>query len=397
MCLGILPALLILYVRSRVEDPEVYRESRKHKRDGEVPLKQILSGKLLKTTVFASLLATGIQGGYYAMFTWIPTYLKTERDLTIVGTSGYLFVVIAGAFLGYLTAGWVHDRIGRRKAFALFAALAGTSLVAYFLVPSGSNTTLLIVGFPLGFFASGCFSGFGSYLAELFPTQARATGEGLLLQRRPRLRSAVPGHHRLPGGGGRARRGDRVRRVRLRAGHRRADDAAGDAGARDPGGRVIDELLSARVYDLEQPRYAGAPIHPAHEPGVVLTLHRRHERGAAEPRTGASALVYMAEHSGTHIDALCHQAYEGRMHGGVEVTPRVQTSAGFTTLGIDTVRADRAPRRAARRRGRARGGPRGSGTRRRGDRDPAGRRGAGPARLGRAVGRSAPPTRPPAG
>jgi len=178
MCLGILPALLILYIRSRVEDPEVYRESRKRKRDGEVPLKQILSGKLLKTTVFASLLATGIQGGYYAMFTWIPTYLKTERDLTVVGTSGYLFVVIAGAFLGYLTAGWVHDRIGRRKAFALFAALAGTSLVAYFLVPSGSNTTLLLVGFPLGFFASGCFSGFGSYLAELFPTQARATGEG---------------------------------------------------------------------------------------------------------------------------------------------------------------------------------------------------------------------------
>jgi len=178
MCLGILPALLILYVRSRVEDPEVYRESRSRSHGGEVPLRQILSGKLLRTTIAASLLATGIQGGYYAMFTWIPTYLKTERDLTIVGTSGYLFVVIAGAFLGYLSAGWVHDRLGRRRAFGLFAALAGVSLVAYFAVPSGSNTALLLVGFPLGFFASGCFSGFGSYLAELYPTRARATGEG---------------------------------------------------------------------------------------------------------------------------------------------------------------------------------------------------------------------------
>ncbi len=178
MCLGILPALLILYIRSRVEDPEVYTESKARDREGEVPLKQILSGRLLRTTIAASVLATGIQGGYYAMFTWIPTYLKTERDLTIVGTSGYLFVVIAGAFLGYLTAGWVHDRIGRRKAFALFATLAGVSLVAYFAVPSGSNTTLLLVGFPLGFFASGCFSGFGSYLSELFPTRARATGGG---------------------------------------------------------------------------------------------------------------------------------------------------------------------------------------------------------------------------
>jgi sugar phosphate permease len=123
-------------------------------------------------------LATGIQGGYYAMFTWIPTYLKKERDLTIVGTSGYLFVVIAGAFLGYLCAGWVHDRLGRRRAFGLFSALAGASLVAYFAVPEGSNTALLLVGFPLGFFASGCFSGFGSYLAELYPTRARATGGG---------------------------------------------------------------------------------------------------------------------------------------------------------------------------------------------------------------------------
>jgi len=174
MCIGILPALLILYIRRNVRDPEVYREAPKR----ESPLKRIFAGDLIKTTVFASILATGIQGGYYAMFTWIPTYLKKERDLTVVGTSGYLFVVIAGAFLGYLTAGLVHDRIGRRKTFALFATLAGAALVMYFLVPSGSNTTLLLIGFPLGFFASGCFSGFGSYLSELFPTAARGTGGG---------------------------------------------------------------------------------------------------------------------------------------------------------------------------------------------------------------------------
>ena len=72
----------------------------------------------------------------------------------------------------------MHDRLGRKKTFALFSALAGASLVLYFAVPSGSNTTLLVVGFPLGFFASGCFRGFGSYLSELFPTRARGTGEG---------------------------------------------------------------------------------------------------------------------------------------------------------------------------------------------------------------------------
>jgi kynurenine formamidase len=99
---------------------------------------------------------------------------------------------------------------------------------------------------------------------------------------------------------------------------------------------VIDALLRARVYDLEQPRYAGAPVWPAHEPGVLLSLHRRHERDL-DGRTSASGLLVMTEHSGTHIDALCHQAYGGRLFGGVEVNSRVQTSTGFTSLGIDTV------------------------------------------------------------
>jgi kynurenine formamidase len=100
---------------------------------------------------------------------------------------------------------------------------------------------------------------------------------------------------------------------------------------------LLDALRGARAYDLEQPRFAGAPVWPAHEPGVVLNLHRRHERDAAESRTSASALLVMTEHSGTHIDALCHQAWDGRLHGGVAVTGEVQTSTGFTALGIDTV------------------------------------------------------------
>jgi len=97
-----------------------------------------------------------------------------------------------------------------------------------------------------------------------------------------------------------------------------------------------ERLRAARVYDLEQPRYQGAPVWPAHEPGFVLALHRRHERVPGEPRSSASGLITMAEHSGTHIDAICHQAEDMRLHGGVDVDPSVQTSRGFTALGIDT-------------------------------------------------------------
>ncbi len=100
---------------------------------------------------------------------------------------------------------------------------------------------------------------------------------------------------------------------------------------------LLDTLGSARIFDLEQPRFAGAPNHPAHAPGFNYFLHRHHARGAPEARTSASGLVVMPEHSGTHIDALAHQAENMILHGGVHVDSGVQTSAGFRTHGIDTM------------------------------------------------------------
>jgi kynurenine formamidase len=78
-------------------------------------------------------------------------------------------------------------------------------------------------------------------------------------------------------------------------------------------------------------------VHPPHRPGTLLTLHRRHEAPSEERRTSAAGMIFTAEHAGTHIDAFCHQALDMKLHGGVAVTPAVQTSAGFTRHGIDTV------------------------------------------------------------
>jgi kynurenine formamidase len=104
---------------------------------------------------------------------------------------------------------------------------------------------------------------------------------------------------------------------------------------------ALDDLLSqvtgARIFDLEHERYAGAPIFPAHWPGFVYTLHRRHEVISGQARTSASGTITTQEHSGTHIDALCHQAVDMCMHGGVEVGPEVQTPQGFTSLGVETI------------------------------------------------------------
>ncbi|WP_443044026.1 MFS transporter [Streptomyces sp. NBC_00322] len=173
---GALPALLLVYVRRNVEDaPEV--TERLARKEARPPLSSIFKGGMARRTICATLLSTGVMGGYYTFATWLPTYLKTERGLTVVGTGGYLFVLITGAFCGYVTAGQLVDRLGRRVTFVIFALLSAGLLISYVNIPQGSNSLLLILGFPLGFSASAIFSGFGSYLAELYPSTVRGTGQ----------------------------------------------------------------------------------------------------------------------------------------------------------------------------------------------------------------------------
>jgi len=172
---GALPGLFLLYLRRGVTDaPDTAKPAQKQAR---TPLSAAFSGGLLRTTFFASLMATGVQGGYYTVATWLPTYLKTERHLTVVGTGEYLFLLITGAFLGYVTGGYITDWLGRRKAIALFAVLSAAIIFTYTNIPAGENHILLLLGFPLGFCASAIFSGFGSYLAELYPHAVRGTGQ----------------------------------------------------------------------------------------------------------------------------------------------------------------------------------------------------------------------------
>src|SRR6266436_7640066 len=91
------------------------------------------------------------------------------------------------------------------------------------------------------------------------------------------------------------------------------------------------------IYDLEQPRYFGVLIYLSHVFGYFYILHRHHERGMGEARTSASGFLYTTEHSGTHIDALCHQAEDLHLYGGREVDASMQTPYGFTELGVETI------------------------------------------------------------
>ncbi|MFB6674251.1 MFS transporter [Streptomyces sp. NPDC056390] len=174
---GALPALLVLWVRRQVQDaPKATEQLDTSARKGS--FSAIFAPGLRRVTLFAVLLSTGVQGGYYTLATWVPTYLKTERGLTVVGTGGYLTFLISGAFAGYLAGGYLTDLLGRKRNIALFALLSAVSIAAYTSIPDGANSLLLVLGFPLGFCMSAIFSGFGSFLSELYPTAVRGTGQG---------------------------------------------------------------------------------------------------------------------------------------------------------------------------------------------------------------------------
>lgn len=174
---GVIPALLVLWVRKSVQDAPRAEERRVATRTRGT-LTQIFKGDLLRTTFFAALLATGVQGGYYTISTWLPSYLKKTRELTVIGTGGYLAFLITGAFVGYVCGGYLTDLMGRKKTFLTFALLSAALIVAYTQIPKGANGLVLVLGFPLGFSMSAIFSGFGAFLAELYPTALRGTGQG---------------------------------------------------------------------------------------------------------------------------------------------------------------------------------------------------------------------------
>ena len=177
--IGVLPALLVFYLRRYVEEPTVSAETMKRQSSsGDRPqIWEIFSGPILKTTILASLVATGCQGGYYAITFWVPRFLTTERHLSIVSSTGYLAALIIGSFAGYLVGAWLADRIGRRNLFLIFS-LGAIAVVLIYTQVSLSNELLWVLGFPLGFFASGYFSGIGAFLTELYPTRLRGSGQG---------------------------------------------------------------------------------------------------------------------------------------------------------------------------------------------------------------------------
>jgi MFS family permease len=177
---GVFPALVTLWIRRGVHEPPATARTTAHR--GPNPFVVIFSRPLVWRTLGAILLASAVQFAYWGVFFWLPAFLARPvtdggAGMGVVRSLGWLIPVQVGAYFGYLTFGFLADRFGRRRTFVAFM-LAAAVLVPLYGQMARNPTTLLVLGPLLGYVGHGYFSMFGSFMAELFPTAVRATGQG---------------------------------------------------------------------------------------------------------------------------------------------------------------------------------------------------------------------------
>ena len=185
---GVAPALLVVWIRRRLEEPAAYQRAgaggdaaagAMHRSAGWSAL---FRAPLAARAAIATTLAAAVMFGYWGLFTWIPSFLAAPIEqggagLGLVRSTGWIVPMQLGAFAGYLSFGYAADRFGRRKSFAAYLIAAASLVLAYGELVR-QPWALLALAPALGFFGHGYFSLFGAQLAELFPTSIRGTAQG---------------------------------------------------------------------------------------------------------------------------------------------------------------------------------------------------------------------------
>lgn len=176
---GVLPALYAFWIRSRVEEPALWRQARA--RPSRVSLGQAIGGSMLGITVAVTLMNACTMFAWWGFNTWVPSYLRLAPESGGIGLSSaamnfFIVAMQVGMWFGYVTFGFVADNVGRKVTYVAYLVLAAAFVLLYATTQNASM--LFVLGPVTAFFATGFFSGFGAVTAELYPTDIRATAQG---------------------------------------------------------------------------------------------------------------------------------------------------------------------------------------------------------------------------
>ena len=177
---GVLPAVIVFWIRRRVPESEIWLRQGQPTSAGS--LRILWRPDLRRNAIVATAMNACAMFGYWGLFTWIPAYLSLPveqggRGLDLMKTTTWLLIMGIGKWLGYALFGFFADSAGRRRTYVTYLIVAA-ALVPLFGA-ARTPARLLLLGPLVAFFGTGYFSGFSAIVSELFPTEIRATAMGL--------------------------------------------------------------------------------------------------------------------------------------------------------------------------------------------------------------------------
>jgi len=190
---GVLPALVVLWIRRDVKESEIWLRQRE--KGGTGSLRVLWQKDLRRNGLLATAMNACAMFGYWGLFTWIPAYLALPvaeggRGLDLMKTTVWLVIMGVGKWFGYALFGFFADAVGRRRSYVAYLLIAA-ALVPLFGMAE-TPFWLLVLGPFVAFFGTGFFSGFSAIASELFPTEVRATAMGLSYNLGRGLSAAAP-------------------------------------------------------------------------------------------------------------------------------------------------------------------------------------------------------------
>jgi MFS family permease len=190
---GVLPALLVFWIRRDVPEPEIWLRNREARPAGG--LRVLWRPGLRRNALVATAMNACAMFGYWGLFTWIPAYLSLPvadggRGLDLMKTTTWLIVMGVGKWLGCVCFGFFADAVGRRGSYVAYLVAAAALVPLYGIAET--PLALLLLGPLVAFFGTGYFSGFAAVTSELFPTEIRGTAMGLTYNVGRGLSAAAP-------------------------------------------------------------------------------------------------------------------------------------------------------------------------------------------------------------
>jgi MFS family permease len=172
---GVVPALVVLFIRRHVQDSDAFVQATLSHAP-KASIWTVFKPQYVKLTTLSSILVVGLQAGSYVILVWIPSLLK-ERGVESGSLIATILVMAAGCFAGFASTAYLADKFGRRPTLILLSLVSWVVTVTYMLIPLNPLITH-IMGFLVGFAAIGMYAALGPFLSELFPTHVRTTCMG---------------------------------------------------------------------------------------------------------------------------------------------------------------------------------------------------------------------------